>query len=209
MKDHQLQTPLKLSLSTRSAENHHAKSKVPSSKKSSKITRKNLNAEFTCVSEDSVDSSPISEISYLNHNDDAKTLLEETPSMTLLPTDTTLSEITNDVTGSGSTIDDCELDGFKFNSVEAEIALNFLKKSKVHLLKSSNVAPHYRKLIGEIIEYTIQDLSTKNMPEDTDCFNKVSSEKIRTVFLCFFVWIIVVWFMLFFNSGIPSGVVPT
>ncbi|MED6158184.1 hypothetical protein PIB30_030467 [Stylosanthes scabra] len=210
MKDHQHQTPLKLSLSARSADSHHAKFKALSSKKSSKITAKNLNAAFTSVSEDSTDSSPISEISYLNLNDDAKTILEEPSSMTLLPSDTPLFEITNnDVAGSGLTVDDCELDGFKFNSVEAEISLSFLKKAKAHLLKSSNVAPHYSKLIDEIFEYVMQDLSTKNLPDDTGCFNKVSSAKIRTVFICFLVWIIVVLFVLFFKSGAPSGLVPT
>ncbi|MED6150596.1 hypothetical protein PIB30_073871 [Stylosanthes scabra] len=177
---------------------------------SCQTTAKNLNAAFTSVSEDSVDSSPFSEISYLNHNDDAKITLEEPSSMTLLPSDTPLFETNNDVAGTGLAIDDCELDGFKFNSVEAEISLNFLKQAKAHLLKSSNVAPHYSKLVDEIFEYVMQDLSTKNLPDDTDCFNKVPSAKIRMVFICFFVWIIVVlWFVLFFKSGAPSGLVPT
>lgn len=138
-------------------------------------------------------------------------LLEETSSVTLLPSDIAPSQKTTDVTGISSTncLGACELDGSKFASVEAEIVVNFLRNIKPEVLNSVHAVPQYRKLMDEIIEYVIQDLCTNTPPLDRDHFDKVLSAKNRMLFLCFFIWIIGISFMLFSNSDVQSGPAPT
>ncbi|KAG4381394.1 hypothetical protein GLYMA_15G139300v4 [Glycine max] len=80
----------------RSTENRHGRFKDFPSKKSNKITDKSLNAAFASLSEDSVDLSPISEISFANHNEDVTNfLLEEPSSVTLVPSDLSPKKITD------------------------------------------------------------------------------------------------------------------
>ncbi|KAJ1414314.1 hypothetical protein SESBI_18851, partial [Sesbania bispinosa] len=181
------------------------------------ITNKSLNAEFTSVSEDSVDLSPISEISYANRREDVTTfLLEEPSSVTLLPSEVTPSKMITDTKGISSS--NCfgayELDSSNFASVEAEIALNFLRNVKPEVLNLINAAPQYRKLMDGIIEYVIQlhDLHANTVLEDRDRFAQVLSAKNRLLFLCLFTWIIGVLIVLFFTSDIDSpysGPLPT
>ncbi|KAJ1420440.1 hypothetical protein SESBI_14353 [Sesbania bispinosa] len=146
-----------------------------------KITNKSLNAEFTSVSEDSVDLSPISEISFANRNEDVTTLLEEPSSVTLLPSEVTPSKMITDTKGISSS--NCfgayELDSSNFASVEAEIAVNFLRNVKPEVLNLVNAAPQYRKLMDGIIEYVIQlhDLHANTLLEDRDHFAQVLSAK--------------------------------
>ncbi|XP_027338275.1 protein SINE3 [Abrus precatorius] len=211
MKEHQ--TPHKVFL--RSAENGKGRFKDFPSKKSNKITNKSLNAAFTSVSEDSVDLSPISEISDANRNEDVTNfLLEEPSSVTLLPSDMTPKNIAG-TTGIGSTncFSACELDSSKFASVEAEIAVNFLRNVKHEVLNSVNDGPQYRKLMDGIIEYVIHDLhSYTTLPEEKDHLANVISMKNQMLFLCTLVWIIGVSVVLFFTSDVHSpysGPMPT
>ncbi|KAL2603824.1 hypothetical protein AAZV13_09G032700 [Glycine max] len=209
MKEHQ--TPHKVF--ARSTENRHGRFKDFPSKKSNKITGNNLNAAFASVSEDSVDLSPISEISYANHGEDVTTfLLEEPSSVTLVPSDLTPKEIT-DATGiisSTNSISTDKFDSSKFNSVEAEITVNFLRNVKTDVL---NAAPQCRReLMDGIIEYVISDLQTYTLPEERDQFAHLLSMKNRMLFLCTFIWVIGVSVLLFFTSytrGPYRGPTPT
>ncbi|XP_061350405.1 protein SINE3 [Gastrolobium bilobum] len=207
------QTPNKVF--ARSADNRNGRFKDFPSKKSIKIANKSLNAAFTSVSEDSVDLSPISEISDVNRSEDVTSfLLEEPTSLDLLPSYITPPKKISDTTGISST--NCfgtnELDSSKFASVEAEIAVNFLRNVKPELLNSVNAAPQYRKLMDEIIEYVIQDFHTNTLPEEGDNFAQVLSEKNRMLFLCIFIWIVGVSVVIFFTSDIHTtycGPMPT
>ncbi|KAH1041309.1 hypothetical protein GYH30_023915 [Glycine max] len=211
MKEHQ--TPHKVF--ARSTENRHGRFKDFPSKKSNKITGNNLNAAFASVSEDSVDLSPISEISYANHSEDVTFqtfLLEEPSSVTLVSSDLTPKEIT-DATGiisSTNSISTDKFDSSKFNSVEAEITVNFLRNVKTDVL---NAAPQCRReLMDGIIEYVISDLQTYTLPEERDQFAHLLSMKNRMLFLCTFIWAIGVSVLLFFTSytrGPYRGPTPT
>ncbi|CAJ1963153.1 unnamed protein product [Sphenostylis stenocarpa] len=212
MKEHQ--TPHKVL--ARSAENRHGRTKDISSKKSNKITDKSLNAAFASVSEDSVDLSSFSEILDVNRNEDLTTFfLEEPSSVTLLPSDLTPKKLT-DTTGiisSTNCIGSNEIVSSKFNSVEAEITVNFLRNVKTEVLNSVNSAPqHRRELMDGIIEYVLRDLQTYTLPEERDQFAHLLSMKNRMLFLCTFIWVVGVSVVLFFTSDTRSpyrGPTPT
>ncbi|KAG4381395.1 hypothetical protein AAZX31_15G133300 [Glycine max] len=191
----------------RSTENRHGRFKDFPSKKSNKITDKSLNAAFASLSEDSVDLSPISEISFANHNEDVTNfLLEEPSSVTLVPSDLSPKKITDatEIIGSANSICNDELDSSRFNSVEAEITVNFLRNVK---------APQFRReLMDGIIEYVISDLQTYTLPEERDQFAHLLSMKSRMLFLCTFIWVIGVSVLLFFTldaRGPYRGPTPT
>ncbi|KAK7303669.1 hypothetical protein RJT34_14582 [Clitoria ternatea] len=213
MKEHQ--TPHKVF--ARSAENRNGRFPSKKSNKaqfsfrvpfllSHQITNKSLNAAFTSVSEDSEDLSPIS---HANRNEDVTTFWLEDPSVvTMLPSEITPKTVTTstDTKGISSTncIGACELNSPKSSSVEAEITVNFLRNVKPEVLNSVNAASHYRKLMDELIEYVIHDLNSYTLPEETGRFAKVLSVKKRMLFICTFVWVILVSFVLFFTSDVHS-----
>ncbi|TKY72484.1 hypothetical protein E2542_SST01225 [Spatholobus suberectus] len=178
-----------------------------------KITDKSLNAAFASVSEDFVDLSPISEISDANRNEDVTTfLLEEPSSLTWVPSDLTPKKITDTVEiSSTNCIGADELDSAKFTSVEAEIAVNFLKNVKTEVLNSVDDAPQCRKLMDGIIEYVIHDLQTYYLPAERDHIAHSLSMKKR-LFLCTFISVIGVSVVFFFTSDTRSpysGPMPT
>jgi len=142
-------------------------------------------------------------------------LLEEPSSVTLLPSDLTPKKPT-DTTGAISStncIGADEIDSSKFNSVEAEITVNFLRNVKTEVLNSVNAAPQRRiELMDRIIEYIVSDLQTYTLPEERDQFAHLISMKNRMLFLCIFIWIIGVSVVLFFTSDTRSpyrGPTPT
>ncbi|XP_057430966.1 protein SINE3 [Lotus japonicus] len=199
----EIQTPHKLP--PRSAENRHGRSKdFPHKKSNNKIPNKSLNAAFTSVSQDFTDSSPVSEISYANCNEDATIdLLEESSSVILLRSDETPKKITDTTEISSS------------NSMEVEIAVNFLRNAKPDLVNSVNAASQYRKLMDEIIEYAIQshDLHTGyTLSEDRDYLAQLLSAKNGLLFLFVFIWIIGIAIAIFFavhSHGRYRGPMPT
>ena len=136
--------------------------------------------------------------------------------MTLLPSDETPEKIT-DTTGicSSDCFGACELHRCKFVSLEAEIAVNFLRNAKPDILNSVNAsAPQYRKLMDEIIEYVVQshDVHADTLPEDRDLFEQVLSAKNQMLLLFVFIWIIGVALVIFFTSDSRSpyhGPMPT
>ncbi|KAL9320537.1 hypothetical protein ACSQ67_012376 [Phaseolus vulgaris] len=180
------------------------------------ITDKSLNTAFASVSEDSVDLSLFSEISDANRNEDLTTFfLEEPSSMTLLPSDLTPKKLTDStgVISATNCIGVDEINTSKFNSVEAEITVNFLRNVKNEILNSVNAAPQRRiELMDRIIEYIVSDLQTYTQPEERDQFAHLISMKNRMLFLCIFIWVIAVSVVLFFTSDTRSpyrGSTPT
>ncbi|XP_027930373.1 protein SINE3 [Vigna unguiculata] len=172
------------------------------------IADKSLNAAFASVSEDSVDLSPFSEISDTIRNEDLTTFfLEEPSSVTLLPSDLTpkkLIDKTGSISSTSCTGAD-EIDCSKFNSVEAEITVNFLRNVKTEFLNSVNAAPQRRiELLDRIIEYVVSDLQTYTLPEESDQFVHLISMKKRMLFLFTFIWVIGVSAVLFFTSDTRS-----
>lgn len=133
-------------------------------------------------------------------------LLEEPSSVTLVPSDLSPKKITDatEIIGSANSICNDELDSSRFNSVEAEITVNFLRNVK---------APQFRReLMDGIIEYVISDLQTYTLPEERDQFAHLLSMKNRMLFLCTFIWAIGVSVLLFFTSytrGPYRGPTPT
>ncbi|KAK7363460.1 hypothetical protein VNO77_05604 [Canavalia gladiata] len=189
--------------------------RLKDSPKFNTITHKCLNAAFTSVSEDSVDLSPIYEISCADRSEDVTiSLLEETLPKTLLPSNTMPSKKISEEAGTGSAkcLDVYELDNAEFTSTAAEIAAISLRNAKPEVFNSYNVAPQYKKLMDEIIKYVQEDHYRNTVPEDFDCFHQVLSAKNRMLFLCFCIWIIGVLAILFFTSAIqcpPSGPLPS
>ncbi|KAI5446603.1 uncharacterized protein LOC127074249 [Lathyrus oleraceus] len=209
MKEHQ--TPTKLS--ARSAENRTGKSKDSPANKSKKaqISNKSLNASSASVSEESSNSSLISEIKENNLDENVTTfLLEEASSVTLLQpeklTDTTENS-------SGSCFDVCEFEGAKFNSMEDQITMNFLKNFKPgEILTFDNADPRYKKLRDEIIEYVLQDLKRNVLPGDGNHTLSPSqglSRKNRLVFLSVIIWFIAILVILFCTPDADCGLVAT
>ncbi|XP_073220923.1 uncharacterized protein [Cicer arietinum] len=209
------QTPQKLT--ARSAENRIGRLKdFPSKKnKSNKISNKCLNESFASLSEESVDLSPISDITHTNFNEDVTTfLLEESSSVTLLQPDTLQSEKITDTTENSSSncFDICEFT--KFACVEDEIAMNFLKNVKPNeiLTSSVNAAPQYRKITDEIIQYVTDDLNSDTLPVER-CHRcsqlQVRSRKNRFLSLCVFICFIGVLVVILFTPDVDCGLVPT
>ncbi|KAK7383372.1 hypothetical protein VNO78_29049 [Psophocarpus tetragonolobus] len=111
-----------------------------------RVTDKSLNAAFASVSEDFSDLSPISEISYANRNEDITNfLLEEPSSVTLIACDLTPKRTTDTIGVAVSSTDSS-----KFNSVESEITVNFLRNAKTEILNS--VPLRRRELMDAIID---------------------------------------------------------
>ena len=139
-------------------------------------------------------------------------LLEEPSSVTLVPSDLSPKKITDatEIIGSANSICNDELDSSRFNSVEAEITVNFLRNVKTDVL---NAAPQCRReLMDGIIEYVISDLQTYTLPEERDQFAHLLSMKSRMLFLCTFIWVIGVSVLLFFTldaRGPYRGPTPT
>lgn len=137
-------------------------------------------------------------------------LLEEASSVTLLQpeklTDTTENS-------SGSCFDVCEFEGAKFNSMEDQITMNFLKNFKPgEILTFDNADPRYKKLRDEIIEYVLQDLKRNVLPGDGNHTLSPSqglSRKNRLVFLSVIIWFIAILVILFCTPDADCGLVAT
>lgn len=141
-----------------------------------------------------------------------QTLLEEASSANLLRSDMTPSIRITEETGSTSNncFGACELDSSKFASMEAEIAVNFLRKAQSEVLNSFSAAPQYGKLMDEILNFVMEELKT--LPEERDRIAQEVSTKNRMLFLCFLLWIVGVSAVIFFTSDINcsfSGPLPT
>ncbi|KAJ7955252.1 GPI-anchored adhesin-like protein [Quillaja saponaria] len=205
----------------RSSENSNRRSKETSSKKCHKITKKNLNAAFTSVSEiskESMDFSTISEISDANHIEDVTEtfLLAEASSQALLlhsdltPSSKNMSIINKTHNPSVNKTGFYESEGPSIVSVEADIAVNYLRKACSEVLSSGNAAPQYKKVLDELVKIVIEEFYT--LPQERDCSAEVFSMKTKVLFLCLFTWIIGVSVVFFFIAGVHtkfSGPLPT
>ncbi|KAF7837701.1 protein SINE3 [Senna tora] len=179
-----------------------------------------MNAASSSVSEDASqilkvpeDFIPISEI--LDADDDGEiteTLLEDASSVNFLRSDVIPPVKITDGTGSCAVncFGDTELDSSKFASVEADIAVKFLRKTQSEVLNSVSAAPQYRELIDEVINFVMKEHNM--LPEERDRVAQVVSIKNQIVFLCFLLWIIGVSAVIFFTSDTHrsfSGALPT
>ncbi|TKY54259.1 hypothetical protein E2542_SST18665 [Spatholobus suberectus] len=177
------------------------------------ITNKCLNAALTSISEASVDSSPISEISCANRSEEVTiSSLEEALPETLLPSDVTPSKKIAEEEGIGSAkcFNAYELDSAMFTSTELEIAAIDLSNAKPKVLNSHDAASQYKKLMDEITKYVLEDLYMNTVPKDLDWSYQGLYAKNRMVFLCFCIWIIGVLAIFFFASDSPyCGALPT
>ncbi|KAJ7980408.1 GPI-anchored adhesin-like protein [Quillaja saponaria] len=223
MKDYQ--TPQKKDYD-RSSENANRRSKETSSKKLQKITKKNLSAAFVTdfedpyeISKESVEFSTISEISDASHDGNVtETFLQKECSSQALLLHSDLTPSSKGITQINKTDNlfmkncsgSCELEGFNIASVEADIAVSYLRKASSEVLNSANSAPRYKKLLDELVKIVIQEFYT--LPEKNKSSSEVLSMKTQILFLCFLMSIIGVSVVLFFSSGVRnnfSGPFPT
>ncbi|KAF3456373.1 hypothetical protein FNV43_RR01023 [Rhamnella rubrinervis] len=189
------------------------------SKKFQKISKKSLSAAFTSASADfpvedlkeSVDFSPISEVSDVSMNGKVteSLILVPDPALSassdtlLLPDITPSSEVTSEedeqdlvsLNHGGFNV----VDGSKYGSLEAEIVVNVLRQARAEVLNFANMESRSKKLLDTLIEIVIEDLQT--VSPERDRFAELLSGKTRTAFWCFFFWIFVVAVTLFFSSG--------
>ncbi|KAG7991136.1 hypothetical protein I3843_02G060300 [Carya illinoinensis] len=207
----------------RPSEHLDRRSKESSSKKLPKTVKKSLNAAFTSLSEDvtpstkvSLDLFSISEIAGSDHIGEESFLMavnlalsassESLVTSALTPSST----VTVDMEGSGHLHETFELGGSKISSVEAEIAVDFLKRSRSQVLKSADVDPQSKRIMDAIIEIVIDELHLR--PEEKDHFAELVIMKTQILLLCFFLWILAVAVAFFFGSAIQnssSGPLPT
>lgn len=129
-------------------------------------------------------------------------MLEKPSSVTLLPSDITPSKEITDMTriSSANCFGANQLGSSELPSMEVEFVVNFLRNVKPKVLNSVSAAPQYKKLVDEIIEYIIQDFHTDTLPEERDHLAQILPAKKQMLFLGFFIWIIGVSVVIFFNS---------
>ncbi|KAE8076656.1 hypothetical protein FH972_015292 [Carpinus fangiana] len=214
MKEHQ--TPRKDY--ARPSELANRRSKDSSSKKLQKITKKSLNAAFTSVSEDdlesskeSVDLSSISEIADFDHSGEIAEsfLMAENPSLfgsseSSIASDLTpSSKITADMQEPGQLYGTIEPTGLKIGSVELEIVVDILKRNRTQVLNSSDVDPQSKKILDALIEIVIEEFY--NRPKERDRFAELVSIKIQIVILFFFLWMLAMAVAFFFGSGVQHS----
>ncbi|KAG7991135.1 hypothetical protein I3843_02G060300 [Carya illinoinensis] len=187
----------------RPSEHLDRRSKESSSKKLPKTVKKSLNAAFTSLSEDVTPSTK----SFLMAVNLALSASSESLVTSAL---TPSSTVTVDMEGSGHLHETFELGGSKISSVEAEIAVDFLKRSRSQVLKSADVDPQSKRIMDAIIEIVIDELHLR--PEEKDHFAELVIMKTQILLLCFFLWILAVAVAFFFGSAIQnssSGPLPT
>lgn len=91
------------------------------------------------------------------------------------------------------------VDGSKYGSLEAEIAVSVLRQARNEVMNFANMDSRSKKLLDALIEIVIEDLHT--VPPESDRFAELLSAKTRLVFWCFSFWIFVVAVSLLFSSG--------
>lgn len=78
----------------------------------------------------------------------------------------------------------------KAGSVEAKIVVDFLKRTRSQVLKSSDVDPQSQRIVDVLIEIVIHEIY--GQPEERDHIALLVLMKPRIVLLCFFLWILAV-----------------
>lgn len=88
----------------------------------------------------------------------------------------------------------------KCGSLEAEIAVNFLKCARTQIFNSADVTFLSKKLLDAVIEIVLEEIPV--IPEEKDRLVDLLSAKahIRIVYLILFLWIFVAAVILFFSS---------
>ncbi|XP_050265243.1 uncharacterized protein LOC126709173 [Quercus robur] len=191
--------------------------KDSSLKKLQKVTKKNLNAVFTSVSDESSkdELSSISEISESNHAGD----ITDSFSMTMSPTPTASSEslLPSDLTPSSTVTTEndepgklamnlyrsSELDGSKNRSVEMEIVVDFLKKARSQASNSVDVDTRSKKLLDALLSIIVDEFYAQ--PEKKDRFAELIAMKKQIVLLCFVFWILAMAMTFFFSSRVENS----
>ncbi|KAM6550452.1 hypothetical protein CsatB_000260 [Cannabis sativa] len=190
-------------------------SAIPKFKKN---TAKNLDAEFQAfdlVSEQSsietLDLSPISELSL-----DGEILKPMLPDPAFSASSVT-SQLTTQASDNTITLENLKqaqtpsshggfheiLNSKPSSSLEAEITISFLRKTKTQLLSLSELDPHSKKLLDTMVEMVI-DMILQTQTKEKDIIEElISAKTTRIVYVCvlLLVLVMVVIQSLLFNSS--------
>ncbi|XP_062096518.1 uncharacterized protein LOC133802264 [Humulus lupulus] len=94
-----------------------------------------------------------------------------------------------------------EISNSKTSSLEAEITISLLRKTKTQLLSLSEVDPQSKRLLDTLVEMVIEML-IQMQPEEKDIIEELISAKARVVFVCVLLFVLVMAIRnLLFNSA--------
>ncbi|XP_022138735.1 uncharacterized protein LOC111009828 [Momordica charantia] len=88
-------------------------------------------------------------------------------------------------------------------SVEAEIAVDFLRRALSQVLQSTDVDHQSKKLLDASMRIIVEDFVA--IPQEQDHIAQLISAKSLVLSLCFFLWIIILALAFFFGSGAKSS----
>lgn len=104
-----------------------------------------------------------------------------------------------------------DMDEASVGSVEVEIAVNSLRRALTQVLQSTDVGHQSKKLINASMSIIVEDFLA--IPQERDQIAQLISVKNHVLFLCVFLWFIVLAIAFFFgSSGVNSsfiGPLPT
>ncbi|XP_030480725.2 uncharacterized protein LOC115697746 [Cannabis sativa] len=191
-------------------------SAIPKFKKN---TAKNLDAEFQAFdlgseqsSIETLDLSPISEISLDGEilkpmlPDPAFSASSVTSQLTTQPSDNTITSENLKQAQTPSSHGGFHeiLNSKPSSSLEAEITISFLRKTKTQLLSLSEFDPHSKKLLDTMVEMVIDMILQTQTEEKKDIIGElISAKTTRIVYVCvlLLVLVMVVIQSLLFNSS--------
>ena len=94
-----------------------------------------------------------------------------------------------------------EISNSKTSSLEAEITISFLKKTKTQLLSLSEIDPQSKKLLDTLVEMVIEIL-IQMQPKAKDTIEELISAKTPVVLACILLLLLVIAMqILLFNSA--------
>ncbi|CAB4262525.1 unnamed protein product [Prunus armeniaca] len=213
------QTPLKDQARPSKLANRVSKKNIP---------KKSLNTVFSSVSEDvtvdtsknSLDSTPVSEISEVNDDGDIAESLMLVPDQALSASSET-SFSSDLIPSPEANVDKDEPDhvslsigkssefvASNFGSVEAEIVAGFLRKARTQVL-NAGLDTKSKKLLDAMLEIVIEDFHT--LPVKRDRAAELLSAKSYIMIVCFLLWIIALGVLMFSSGGRSNfrGPLPT
>ncbi|KAG6594019.1 hypothetical protein SDJN02_12861, partial [Cucurbita argyrosperma subsp. argyrosperma] len=197
------------------------------SKKPLKIT-KSLTATFSSFCDDKIqpiskeDFSPISVVSNISQipDIDSSFLQDVNPALSVSCESSLFPELSP---SSVVTFDNKQLDKVPVNfggsnnldeasagSVEAEIAVNYLRRALSQVLQSTDVDHQSKKLIDASVRIIVDEFLA--IPQERDLITRLISSKSHVLSLGLFLWIIVLVFAFFSGSGVENcfiGPLPT
>ncbi|KAH0704382.1 hypothetical protein KY285_018660 [Solanum tuberosum] len=179
-------------------------------------TRKNLNSVFESQAASSFSQSSIGTSSLISDDHSLLTesaaedllLIPETspsseavdPLADLTPLSSTVtSDRFKECTGSNSRSGIPQISDVKFGSVEAEMAVKYIREAQLQVVNATDIDIRYKKLLDAVMNTVVEEFY--GLPEDKDCYNAIVSKKFHLVTLTFVLWIIAVFIGFFFHSG--------